>query len=71
MQRIVICITIMMCEKCKVMDAESALKWCEAANDWVKFSGQALTAAESVNISFLSKAKLNSIDEAHTYIDWR
>ena len=53
------------------MNAESALRWCSTANDWAEFSSRVVTAAEKVDLSFLSHSKLCDIDEANTFIDWR
>ena len=55
----------------KVMNAESALRWCSAANDWVEFSRRTVTAAEKIDLSFISSCKLQHIDETTTFIDWR
>lgn len=53
------------------MNAESALRWCSAANDWIEFSRRVVTAAEEVDLSLISSCQLQDIEEASTFIDWR
>ena len=54
-----------------MMNSERALRWCSAANNWEEFSGRVVSAAEKVDLSFLSGCRLQDIDETSTFIDWR
>ena len=46
-----------------MMNSERALRWCSAANNWEEFSGRVVSAAEKVDLSFLSGCRLQDIDE--------
>ena len=55
----------------KVMDAEQALRWCSAADDWHEFSQRVLEAIQAVNLSFLSDGAVQDVDNVQSFIDWR
>ena len=53
------------------MDAEQALRWCSAADDWNLFSEQVFKAKEIVDVTFLASAAVKDIDNVRNCIDWR
>lgn len=65
--------TSMICyiDTAKAMTAESALRWCSSTDEWIEFSQRVTECAKRVNLSFLSRCKLQNIDEAGDLIDWR
>ena len=60
--------TSVMCflETAKAMTAEGALRWCSSTYNWIEFSQRVTEyyCARRVNLSILSRCKLQNLDEA-------